>query len=456
MSRTVLVFGALAVLPAAHAVAGQPQNQIPRFYLGSSMTDDTPSNPVAFANPGDTVTFHLFAQIPPGNDINNISLSLATNNPPVATPTSTTFVNPMINTPAGTFPRWTGVSTPPGSGFANATGNNPGLDGNRQGDDPTYGDEMNSLYLGSYSLMVNPVTGGVKKIVIGGSATGTIPSGMIQYGAYDAPVSVGIPTGADADAMIVVSGGPPLPGDYNGNGIVDAADYVVWRKNVGQSNTLPGDVSPGSVDASDYNVWRSNFGATAGGSPDSSSQQIGAAGNGGPHIQILDQGLTPAGKHAYLVQVASSGPLSELAIELGIDGGIVDVRALDARVNDATTAAFNDGANGYSDNEDTFYNDADWDRINRGLNPFTNTITSGFEADYADGELFLALGSGDINGTVVDLIQVVLEPGAESTFAGTIFQDGQSVSVRGFVQIPEPLAAPLALLAVPLLRRRSR
>jgi hypothetical protein len=25
---------------------------------------------------------------------------------------------------------------------------------------------------------------------------------------------------------------PPLTGDYNNNGIVDAADYVVWRKTV--------------------------------------------------------------------------------------------------------------------------------------------------------------------------------------------------------------------------------
>jgi autotransporter-associated beta strand protein len=44
-----------------------------------------------------------------------------------------------------------------------------------------------------------------------------------------------------------------LPGDFNFNGIVDAADYVVWRKGLGTTYTQ-----------NDYNVWRANFGATAG------------------------------------------------------------------------------------------------------------------------------------------------------------------------------------------------
>jgi len=44
-----------------------------------------------------------------------------------------------------------------------------------------------------------------------------------------------------------------LPGDYNQNGVVDAADYVVWRKNPG------GIYSPGH-----YDIWRAHFGQTAG------------------------------------------------------------------------------------------------------------------------------------------------------------------------------------------------
>lgn len=56
---------------------------------------------------------------------------------------------------------------------------------------------------------------------------------------------------------------PPggLPGDYNENGTVDAADYVAWRK-AGPTDTLPNDPSPGTVDQSDYDLWRANFGNT--------------------------------------------------------------------------------------------------------------------------------------------------------------------------------------------------
>lgn len=56
-----------------------------------------------------------------------------------------------------------------------------------------------------------------------------------------------------------------LIGDYNDDGIVDAADYVVWRKFDNTSATLPNDETPGIVDNDDYNAWRENFGAVAGG-----------------------------------------------------------------------------------------------------------------------------------------------------------------------------------------------
>ena len=50
------------------------------------------------------------------------------------------------------------------------------------------------------------------------------------------------------------------PGDYNGNGAIDAADYVVWRDNLGTTNTIPNDLTPGMVTQADYDVWRANFG----------------------------------------------------------------------------------------------------------------------------------------------------------------------------------------------------
>jgi len=57
---------------------------------------------------------------------------------------------------------------------------------------------------------------------------------------------------------------PIIPGDYDRDGAVTAADYVVWREMLGQSGTLlaaDGD-GDGEVDSTDYDVWRSHFGQT--------------------------------------------------------------------------------------------------------------------------------------------------------------------------------------------------
>jgi hypothetical protein len=56
------------------------------------------------------------------------------------------------------------------------------------------------------------------------------------------------------------------PGDYNGNGSVDAGDYVLWRKTLGTPVTqFSGADGNGSsaIDAGDYDVWRGHFGAPA-------------------------------------------------------------------------------------------------------------------------------------------------------------------------------------------------
>jgi hypothetical protein len=57
-------------------------------------------------------------------------------------------------------------------------------------------------------------------------------------------------TGNDVTLNLVAAG---LTGDHNGDGVVDAADYVTWRK-----------TSPGN--AQGYNDWQQNFGASSPGS----------------------------------------------------------------------------------------------------------------------------------------------------------------------------------------------
>ncbi|TWT36832.1 hypothetical protein KOR34_17770 [Posidoniimonas corsicana] len=63
-------------------------------------------------------------------------------------------------------------------------------------------------------------------------------------------------------------GGDPLLGDYNNDGLVDAADYTVWRDNVGQpAGTLPNDATGAAVGSGQYLLWRDNYGTSAGLSP---------------------------------------------------------------------------------------------------------------------------------------------------------------------------------------------
>jgi hypothetical protein len=53
------------------------------------------------------------------------------------------------------------------------------------------------------------------------------------------------------------------PGDYNGDGVVDAADYTIWRDTLGSTTDLRADGNGDHViDSGDYDVWTSAFGTT--------------------------------------------------------------------------------------------------------------------------------------------------------------------------------------------------
>lgn len=56
-------------------------------------------------------------------------------------------------------------------------------------------------------------------------------------------------------------------GDYNGDGTVDAADYTVWRDNLGADGSLLPNRDPanaGVIGAADYTSWQTNFGLSSG------------------------------------------------------------------------------------------------------------------------------------------------------------------------------------------------
>jgi probable HAF family extracellular repeat protein len=69
-------------------------------------------------------------------------------------------------------------------------------------------------------------------------------------------VGYGTNPNGEREAWIArIASGPELPGDFNHNGVVDAADYVVWRNGLGSTYTQ-----------SDYDLWREHFGQAAGSS----------------------------------------------------------------------------------------------------------------------------------------------------------------------------------------------
>jgi hypothetical protein len=72
--------------------------------------------------------------------------------------------------------------------------------------------------------------------------------------------------------------GPSPTGDYNGNNIVDAADYVVWRKTLDQFATQPGSGADGNangrIDQGDYDFWRMQFGSVVSGSSAGSGASV--------------------------------------------------------------------------------------------------------------------------------------------------------------------------------------
>src|SRR5215813_4339842 len=104
------------------------------------------------------------------------------------------------------------------------------------------------------------------------SAASLLAIGLISpllHGA-DILVNGGLEDGAGPQAWTLLQATGPAPplGDFNNNGTVDAADYVVWRKNLNGPYALPNDNGLGTpVSSAHYDLWRSSFGNTGAGLP---------------------------------------------------------------------------------------------------------------------------------------------------------------------------------------------
>jgi hypothetical protein len=118
---------------------------------------------------------------------------------------------------------------------------------------------LNTTSFYNVTYTVNTANGSLSNILFNGTAVVGLPattaftdaatSRAAFYGSSDS----GGRTGYVDNFTVSTAVGAGLAGDYNHNGIVDAADYTVLRDGLGSTFTQ-----------ADYDVWKSNFGAHAG------------------------------------------------------------------------------------------------------------------------------------------------------------------------------------------------
>jgi hypothetical protein len=142
---------------------------------------------------------------------------------------------------------------------------------------------------------------------------------------------------------------PGQAGDYNDNGTVDAADYVLWRKNENTSNPLANDPIGGTIGQAHYNQWRANFGMGAaatwlvhntpiGAQTPLPDQQLTDLGGGQYDLQFT--GLTPAEDYDFKVvrsDLSASLPGSNMRVRADAAGKI------DLNFYELTAGSWGDG-----------------------------------------------------------------------------------------------------------------
>jgi hypothetical protein len=117
------------------------------------------------------------------------------------------------------------------------------------------------------------------------AAGGFVGTTFDDFDYSEAPLAAGLKWSVRyTPTSVVLEVVSTLPGDYNRNGVVDAADYTVWRDTFSGPNVPPASLAAdgdgdGDVDGDDYDVWKSHFGETAPGAGSGSGATAGLSGS---------------------------------------------------------------------------------------------------------------------------------------------------------------------------------
>jgi hypothetical protein len=112
------------------------------------------------------------------------------------------------------------------------------------------GNDQHSIVATAAQLFVNPAGDDAGNYHLLATA-GAINTGTNQLAPNDDLDGLLRPVGAQVDVGAYEWRPAALTGDHNGDGAVDAADYIVWRKT-------------GVGGPAGYNQWHTNFGRTTG------------------------------------------------------------------------------------------------------------------------------------------------------------------------------------------------
>jgi hypothetical protein len=114
----------------------------------------------------------------------------------------------------------------------------------------------------TYELVMTPSDTTVAPYMKSGTLADSGPIDWIEFEFYNSLHEPGFDTDFFIRSIEIIGAAPAgVAGDYNDDGTVNAADYVVWRNGGPLMNEV---ADPGTISTADYDAWRARFGNSSG------------------------------------------------------------------------------------------------------------------------------------------------------------------------------------------------